>query len=101
MSISTGKTGSNPITVLFTFLSNLGKVTKPKKDNAKGVIVYNPQPFQLQEAELLASECGFQVIHKPIASEYEGRMVPPSLFVGVVTNELTEDEATSFLSSLQ
>ena len=91
----------NPITTLFSFLSGLGKVTKPKKDNAKGVIVYNPSHFQLQEVELLATECGFQCIHKPLPSEWEGKTVPPSLFVGVVANELTEDEATAFLSSLQ
>ena len=91
----------NPITTLFSFLDRLGKVTKPKKDNAKGVIVYNPSHFQLQEVELLAADCGFSVIHKPLASEFEGRTVAPSLFVGVVSNELSEDEATAFLSSLQ
>ena len=91
----------NPINTLYSFLSRLGKITKPKKDNAKGVIIYNPSHFMLQEVELLADEAGLQVIHKPLPSEYEGRTVPPSLFVGVVTNELTEDEATAFLSSLQ
>ena len=92
---------NNPITTLFSFLSSLGKVTKPKKENAKGVIVYNPSHFQLSEVEHLAEECGFGVIYKPLPSEYEGRQVPPSLFVGVTANELSEDEATSFLASLQ
>ena len=91
----------NPINSLYSILCLIGKVTKPKKDNAKGVLIYNPKPFQLQEVELLADEAGLQVIHKPLSSEFEGRTVPPSLFVGVVNNELTEDEATSFLSSLQ
>ena len=92
---------NNPITTLFSFLSGLGKVTKPKKENAKGVIVYNPTHFQLAEVEHLAQECGFGVINKPLPSEYEGRAIPPSLFVGVTANELSEDEATAFLASLQ
>ena len=86
---------------LYSFLNNLGKITKPKKDDAKGIIIYNPGHFVLQEVELLAGACDLQVIHKPLPSEYEGRTVPPSLFVGVVSNELSEDEATAFLSSLQ
>ena len=91
----------NPINALFTFLSSLGKVTKPKKANAKGIYVYKPKPFSLSELEHLAGECGFEVIHNETSREYEGRKVPPSIFVGVVNNALTEDEATAFLSSLQ
>ena len=92
---------NNPISTLLSFLSVLGKITKPKKDNAKGLIIYNPSHFQLSEVEHLAEECGFGVIYKPLAHEYEGRTVPPSLFVGVTANELSEDEATAFLNSLQ
>ena len=91
---------SNSIQSLYSFLAGLGKITKPKKDNAKGVIIYNPQPFSLQDVELLAEENGLSVIHTPLAREYQGRTIPPSLFVGVIANELSEDEAMDFLSSL-
>ena len=91
----------NQLKALFNFLNSLGKVTKPKKSNAKGVIVYNPSHFQLSEVEHLAEECGFGVIYKPTPSDYEGRTIPPSLFVGVTANELSEEEGLAFLSDLQ
>ena len=91
---------SNSIQSLYSFLARLGKITKPKKDDAKGVIIYNPIPFSLQDVELLANDAGLQVIHTPLPREYEGRTIPPSLFVGVIANELSEDEAMDFLSSL-
>ena len=86
-------------------LLSLGKIVKPKKDNAKGVIVYNPQPFDLSTLEDMATNLGMIVIHKEQPSRFFDEStkaykdVPPSLFVGVSAC-LDEDETNALFASV-
>ena len=103
-------TSENKLTssqLLVQYLKSLGPIRKPKlKDapkgtKAKGLLVYNPKPYDLQKLEQLATTVNesFVVIPKPQGSLFEGRQIPPSIFIGITT-DLTEDEAVDHFDSL-
>ena len=93
-------TKSSALGNLITFLGKLGKISKPKKANAKGVIVYNPTAFVLSELTALAEKAGFSVINTPNQSSYDNRIIPPHVYVGIVNDDFSDDECFDYLSNL-
>ena len=105
--MSSNNTSLTPSQRLVEYLSTLGTLRKPKLINApkgtkpKGLQIFNPKPYDLQLLQSLATAVNpeFMVLTKPTPSQYEGRMVPPSIFVGI-ESKMDEDESASFFEEL-
>ena len=76
---------------------NAIRITKKKS----GLILNNPKSFDLARLTALASAEGLQVMFNPTPSLYEGRLVDPSVFVGIGKPDATDAETLSFLESLK
>ena len=66
-----------------------------------GLILSNPKSFDLARLTALASAQGLQVMFNPTPSLYEGKLVDPSVFVGIGPADATDAETLSFLEGLK
>ena len=92
---------------LIQFLLTLGKITKPKCKDPKGITIYNPGYFAENELRSLCEPLGFDFINTKEATEFEdpktGKItkVDPHVFVGLTnSNAMNADETESYLSDL-
>ena len=78
--------------ISYCYSNNISLAT-PKKKDSKGFIHWKPSNLiDMQSLTDLADKCGWSVIESE-GGFYEGRKIPPHLYIGVANSALTEEEA--------
>ena len=65
-----------------------------------GVALSNPKPFVLAELQALATKQGFQAAHFTDPTVFDGKIQPPSVWVGIGKPDATPDELVEFLNTI-
>ena len=85
-------------TKLAKFLFSLGRINKAK--SGQGILIYNPKPFDTNELESLASNAGYRVIYNDQPTFYNGKQVPPKLYIGKISGGMEVEDTAAYLESL-
>lgn len=83
---------------LIDFLMSLGSMRKSK--NGSGILIYNPKPFDTDKLDSLASKKGLSVIYNAQPTFFNGKQVPPKLYIGKVSSGMDSVDAKAYLESL-
>ncbi len=83
---------------LVDFLKSLGSMRESK--SGSGILIYNPKSFDANKLDSLASKKGLSVIYNDKPTFYNGREVPPKLYIGKVSSGMDSVDAEAYLESL-
>ena len=89
----------NKIKAIVTYLSSLGKMRSPKKEGGLGLFVYNPTNLDLAKLNALCEGTDMVVINEPTQTFYQGKAVPPHIWVGPDSPGTNQAEAVAKLSA--
>ena len=81
---------------LIKWMFTIGEPTLSKAKTS--FMIYNPNTFDISEADKLSKGVGLSVIHKATPSFFEGRTIEPHLWIGKAST-LSKDDASSYLDA--
>ena len=91
------ETNKKAIASLFTFVSSLGRVSRPKNKKF-GFVIYEPKAFDAAQLTALTEALDLTFVYDSQPSYHEGRQIPPRLWIGEAAASLSMDDfASDFL----
>ena len=87
----------NKIKAIVTYLESLGKVRAPKKEGGLGLFVYNPTNLDLAKVNALCEGTSMVVINESTQTFYQGKAVPPHIWVGPDSPGINQADAVAKL----
>ena len=89
---------SKAITSLHSFVSSLGHIRVPKNKKF-GFVIYEPKVFDASRLATLTEALDLTFVHDSQPSFFEGRQIPPRLWIGEAAASLSLDEFASAFPS--
>tara|TARA_R100000781_G_scaffold112697_1_gene80176 strand:- start:145 stop:444 length:300 start_codon:yes stop_codon:yes gene_type:complete len=89
----------NKIKAIVTYLTSCGTLRSPKKEGGLGLFVYNPTNLDLAKLTALCEGTSMVVINEPTQTFYQGKAVPPHVWVGPEKAGVNTEDAIAKLSA--